>query len=221
MLRFQIFNVKLVSVRQPQLYDIIYFAFHVIFCDILLFRSTKAPHDRHCNEWKRKGNTQNTLSSKWTQRCQVHCENVFHFQCERTLLKACYIKLLALDSTFFVYSSGPHCLRFSEVTLSHLLYLVLFWTSLLNEITAADKQPPGHLHAVLLHILWIVRYGFISFPWRSAPNQLDQISSEVNKPLFVCVQSIYNQIYLSIHWKDLRWLWPQHSKIPLDHLMVS
>lgn len=191
MLRSQIFNVKLVSVRQPQLYMILTIYISCHFCDILLFRSTKAPHDKHYNEWKRKGNTQNTLSSKRTQRCQVHCENVFHFQCERTLLKACYIKLLALDSTFFIYSSGHHCLRFSEVTLSHLLYLVLFWTLLLNEITAADKQPPGDLHAVLPHILWIVRYGFINFPWRTTPNQLDQISSEVNKPLFVCVQSIY------------------------------
>lgn len=77
-------------------------------------------------------------------------------------------------------SKGP------EMTLSCLLYLVLFWTSLQNEITAADKQALrtltrcSHSYSVG-NQLWIYQ-----FPRRRASH----ISSEINKSLYKCERSI-------------------------------
>lgn len=56
-------------------------------------------------------------------------------------VKSVYIKLLALLTRLFPSWVRPLLLRSSEITPSRLLYLVLFRTSLQNEIIAADKQP--------------------------------------------------------------------------------
>ncbi len=97
----------------------------------------------HIQQWQRRKDRKKrqlwkidqTANGPWDVRYTVN--NVFCSQCGGTLLKWCFMRLLALLSTFFPLQAGMG----PEMTLWCLLYLVLFWTSLQDEITVADKQP--------------------------------------------------------------------------------
>lgn len=143
--------------------------------------------------------------AKWTKRWRGTLWTGLLLPVLKAIVKRVLYKAFRTTfSNFSLYSSGHCCLSSSEITLSHLLYVVLFWKSLQNEITVCDKQSLRTLTLCSHSYSMSNQTWIFQFPKRSASH----ISLEINKP-FVWTCAITIWIYCWAHWEDLRWPCPQ------------